>query len=82
MMEESPAPASHPSAPTGAWRKLFPQGSGEIPHTAHGLLNAAKKRKKPTEVPLKLIVFIAELTVSCKSFYELAKETLGGLKSK
>lgn len=64
----------------GCWELAAPPSPGSLPTmpcTAPGLLHAMEgkgEEKNPTKVPLKLIVFIAGLTVSCKSFYDPAQE--------
>lgn len=51
---------------------------GQVAHCAPAL-GERRREKNPTKVPLKLIVFIAGLTVSCKSFYDPAQEHQRGL---
>lgn len=72
-------PTSQPPK-AGCWELAAPPSPGSLPTmpcTAPGLLHAVEgkgEEKNPTKVPLKLIVFIAGLTVSCKSFYDPAQE--------
>lgn len=67
-----------PRAPrqgAGSW--LPPPSLGSLLHCSWlAARSGGEKRREenPTKVPLKLIVFIAGLTMSCKSFYDPAQE--------
>lgn len=68
------------------WELAAPSLPGVSPHQVlhcpgllHALEERREERKTPTKVPLKLIVFIAGLTMSCKSFYDPAQEHQWGL---
>lgn len=62
----------HPRQGAGCWQVLCCPGLLQA-------LGEESREKIPTKVPLKLIVFIAGLTVSCKSFYDPVQEHQWGL---